>query len=142
LTKIKPEENMLDELYAPHPALFIPNDDVPLNNRDYNHMLSSGLLNQSSLQVNDDDSNLLDDIDFKNEHIIDDNLLLLSSVRDDTSKQLHVLSRQHRRELMDLEGNDDDMGHIAGLDSELGGGLENYVDEGGNFIYGTQDLSE
>jgi hypothetical protein len=89
LTKIKPENdnnnNMLDELYAPHPALYIP-QEVPQNNRDYNHLLSSGLLNQSSLQVNDDDSNLLDDIDFKNEHIIDDNLLLLSSVRDDTSK--------------------------------------------------------
>lgn len=44
---------------------------------------------------------------------------------------------------MDLEANED-LGHLAGLDSELGGGLDNevYVDEGGNFIYGTQDLSE
>jgi hypothetical protein len=46
---------------------------------------------------------------------------------------------------MDLEG-DDGIGQMAGLNSELGGigGLDNevYVDEGGNFIYGTQDLSE
>lgn len=52
---------------------------------------------------------------------------------------------------MDLENEDEIKGKNA-LDSELGGmgggclGLEedeqNYVDEGGNFIYGTQDLSE
>lgn len=92
LSKIKPEqENMLDELYAPHQALFHPQSKEEPPNRDYNFMLSSGLLNDSSLQVNDDDSNLLDDIDFKDDHMIDDNLLLLSSVREDHYKQ--ILSR-------------------------------------------------
>ena len=58
-----------------------------------NMLLRSGLLDQSSLEVNDDDSNLLDGLDnFKDECLMMDDNLLLSSVRD-VSKQQQVLSR-------------------------------------------------
>jgi hypothetical protein len=90
-----------------------------------------------------EDSNLLDNLDnFQGGGgLIDD--LLLSSVRSGRQQE-QILSRQHMKELIDMNdappnGEGAGGGTGVGLESEL---ADNYIDDGGNFIYGTQDMSE